>query len=212
MVPGENGPWEKWSLGKMVPGKLVPGKNGPREKWSPKKMVPGKNGPRKNVLQELFSVKRMLGNLNDFIFIVWFHYTHTKIIVGHLTILHALNCRTPKGSRKVCCLVLGFHRLITSEHSTHTLQCLTLTPRFFVSFLSPRIGAFGNFWNYFANFENLQIWQAWIFLYFSTNWHIERRLRPLCKFPKFATIPKFFFRQIFLLWLRWNLCINNGLD
>ena len=38
----------------------------------------------------------------------------------HLTILHASNCRTLKESRKVCCRVLGFHRLITSQHSTHT--------------------------------------------------------------------------------------------
>ena len=72
--PPKNGPqekWspEKWSRGKMVPGKMVPEKNGPR-----------KIGPQKNLLQKLFSVKRMLGNLNDFfIFINWFHYTHTKI-------------------------------------------------------------------------------------------------------------------------------------
>ena len=53
-----------------------------------------KNGPRKNFLRKLFSVKRMLGNLNDFfIFINWFH---------------------------VCCRVLGFHRSIASQHSTHT--------------------------------------------------------------------------------------------
>ena len=33
----------------------------------------------------------------------------------------------------VCCRVLGFHRLITSQHSTHTPRCSTPTPRFFVS-------------------------------------------------------------------------------
>ena len=33
----------------------------------------------------------------------------------------------------VCCRVLGFHRLITSQHSSHTSRCLTLTPRFFFS-------------------------------------------------------------------------------
>ena len=51
----------------------------------------------------------------------------------HLMILHAPNCRTLKESRNVCCRVLGFHRLITSQDSTHTPQCSTLTPRFFVS-------------------------------------------------------------------------------
>ena len=50
-----------------------------------------------------------------------------------LTILLAPNCRTLKESRKVCCWVFGFRRLITSEHFTHTPRCLTLTPRFFVS-------------------------------------------------------------------------------
>ena len=34
-------------------------------------------------------------------------------------ILHASNCSTLKESRKVCCRVLGFQRMITSEHSTH---------------------------------------------------------------------------------------------
>ena len=36
-------------------------------------------------------------------------------------------------STKICCRVLGFRRLITSEHSTHTRRCSTLTPRYFVS-------------------------------------------------------------------------------
>ena len=36
-------------------------------------------------------------------------------------------------SRKICCRVLGFHRLIISEHSTHTPRCSTPTPRCFVS-------------------------------------------------------------------------------
>ena len=108
-------------------------------------MVPGKNGPwkkgsLKNVLRKLLSVKRLLGNLNDFfIFIDWFHYTHTKMFDVHLTILHAPNCKTRKEFRKVCYRVLGFHRLITFEHSTHTRththtpRCSTFTPRFFVS-------------------------------------------------------------------------------
>ena len=37
----------------------------------------------------------------------------------HLTILHAPNCRTVKESRKLWRQVLGFHRLFTSEYSTH---------------------------------------------------------------------------------------------
>ena len=74
----------------------------------------------------------------------------------------APNCRKLKETRKVCCRVLGFHRLITSEHSTHTTmldahltifcfrvlgfhrlitsqhpthtpRCFMLAPRFFVS-------------------------------------------------------------------------------
>ena len=32
---------------------------------------------------------------------------------------YAPNCRTLKESRKVCCRVFGFHRLITSQYSTH---------------------------------------------------------------------------------------------
>ena len=34
--------------------------------------------------------------------------------------IYAANCRTLKESRKVFCRVLGFHRLITYQHSTHT--------------------------------------------------------------------------------------------
>ena len=61
------------------------------------KKNPRKNGPRENnVLQKLFSVKRMLENLNDFIFIDWFYYTHEKMFKVYLTILHAPNCRTLK--------------------------------------------------------------------------------------------------------------------
>ena len=55
-----------------------------------------------------------------FIFRDWFHYTRKKMFNVHLIILHATNCRTLKESRKVCCRVLGFHRLIPSQHSTHT--------------------------------------------------------------------------------------------
>ena len=102
-------------------------------------MVPGKNDPRK-IGPRKMSFKRMLWNLNSFyIFINWFHYTHKKIFDVHLRILHAPNCRTLKDSRKVCCRVLGFHILITSEHPTHTPRCSTLTPRLFVSEFSETI-------------------------------------------------------------------------
>ena len=54
-------------------------------------------------------------------------------------ILHSQNCRTLKESRKVCCRVLGFHRLITSEHSTHTHHDARRSPHdfLFMSFPGP---------------------------------------------------------------------------
>ena len=119
---------EKWS-----PETLSP------EEWSPeiglRKMVPGKIGPReigprKNVLLKLFSVKRMLENLDDFLNFYRLIPLHTQKDVWRS---HAPNCRTLKEFRKVYYRVLGFHRLITSEHFTYTPQCSTLTPRFLVS-------------------------------------------------------------------------------
>ena len=109
----------------VVRGKVVPEKNGPR------KIGPRKIDPRENDLQKLFSVKRMLGNLNDFfIFIDWFHYTHKKMFDVYVTILHM-----HQESRKDCCRVLGFHRLITFEHSTHTRHDTRRSPHGFL-FLS----------------------------------------------------------------------------
>ena len=60
---------------------------------------------------------------------------HTQINIWRLRHdpTYVPNCRTLKESRKICCRVLGFHRSITSEHSTHIPRCSTLTPRFFVS-------------------------------------------------------------------------------
>ena len=63
----------------------------------------------------------------------------------HLRILHAPNCRKLKESRKISYRVLGFHRLITSQHSTHTPRCSTLTPRFFASEFSGTIFPGTNF-------------------------------------------------------------------
>ena len=53
-------------------------------------------------------------------------------------------------------------------------------------------------------FTRSKIGQTWIFLYFSTNWHIWRRLRPLFKFPKFATISNFFFFREFFFYLNFD--------
>ena len=47
------------------------------------------------------------------------------------------NCRTLKESRKICCRILGFHRLITSEHSTHTHHDAQRSPH---DFLFPSFG------------------------------------------------------------------------
>ena len=123
MVPGKNGPWEKWSLRKMVPGKMVHRKNGPRkncpqEKWFPEnwspwkcpsKIVPCQNNARK--FERLFHFYRSIP-------------LHTQKDVWRLPHdpIYAPNRapKTLKESRKVYCRVLGFHTLITFEHSTHT--------------------------------------------------------------------------------------------
>ena len=147
----------KMVLGKIVPGKMVPEKWSPRkmvpEKWSPGKMVPEKNGPRKNSPQENGPGKMVPGKLvpgknpskivphqkNARKFKRFFHFyrliaLHTQKDVWRLPqdSTYASNWRTLNESRKICCRVLGFHKLITSEHSTHTHtpRCSTLTPRF----------------------------------------------------------------------------------
>ena len=117
MVPGKKIP------GKLVPEKMVPGENGPRKISLPKIGV-RKISPRKNVLRKLFSAKRML-DLNDFLFLSIDSTNHKKMFDIHLAILIAW--------------VLGFHKLITSEHPTHTPRCSTLTQRFFVSEFSGTI-------------------------------------------------------------------------
>ena len=111
---------------------MVPGKNGP---W--------KNGPRKNDPREKYLV-------------TGYHLTHVKVNFSQgqfscaysaipferifyfyrLIPLYTPRCLTltPQfcvTEFSVCCRVLGFHRLITSQHSSHTSRCLTLTPRFF---------------------------------------------------------------------------------
>ena len=131
--------------GKMIPGKMVPGKNGPRkngprEKWSPEKWSPENWSPEKWSPEKCPS-KTVLRQKKARKFQRLFHFyrlipLHTQKHVWrlpsdptyymHQTVEH-------KESRKVCCRVSRFHRLITFEHSIHTLRCSTRTPRFFVS-------------------------------------------------------------------------------
>ena len=60
MVPGRNGPREKWSRGTMVPGKLVRGK-----------MVPGKMVPRKLIPGKLRNEKSWGGRRASWCVCVW---------------------------------------------------------------------------------------------------------------------------------------------
>ena len=94
------------------------------KKWSPEKC------PSKIVLRE--NNARKLKRLLHFYQLIPLH-TQKDVWRLHHDPTYAPNRRTLKESRKICCRVLGFHRLITSEHSTHTPRCSTLTPRFFVS-------------------------------------------------------------------------------
>ena len=103
--------------GKRSPEISSPGKKSPG-KWSLEKCPP------KIVRQKTARIFERL----FIIFIDWFHYTHKKMFDVYLTILHAPNCRTLKESRKICCRVLGFYRLITFH--TLTPRCSTLAPRF----------------------------------------------------------------------------------
>ena len=106
-----------------------PRKNGPQEKWSPEKWSPEKF-PSKIVLRQKNA--RKFKRLFHFYQLIPLH-THKNVWRLSHDPTYVPNFRTLKESRKICCRVLGFHRLITSEHSAHTPRCLTLTPRFFVS-------------------------------------------------------------------------------
>ena len=154
----KNGPWkngpQKWSPGKMVPRKngpriIGPQKIGHREN-GPQKMVPRKNGPREkwspdNWSPEKWSLEKFASKIDlrqksarKFERLFYFYQLiplHTQKNVWRLRHdpTYVPNCRTLKESSKICCRVLGFHRLITSEHSTHTPRCSTPTPRLFVS-------------------------------------------------------------------------------
>ena len=110
----------------MVPEKNGPWKNGPREKWCPEKF------PAKIVLRQKNA--RKFKRLFHFYQLIPLHTQKNVWGLRHDP-TYVPNCRTLKESGKICCRVLGFHRLITSEHSTHTHtpRCSTLAPRFFVS-------------------------------------------------------------------------------
>ena len=130
------------------------------EKWSTQ-MVLGKKNPQM-VLGKLVPGNMSFKNCSPskgclkiwttfFIFIDWFHYTHKNMFDGHvLTILHAPYCRTLKESRKDYCWVLGFHRFVTSQHSTHT-HTHTHTHHARCSMLDahPMIFCFWIFWGLF---------------------------------------------------------------
>ena len=114
---------EKWSPAKWSPEKWFP------EKWSRENWCPEKS-PSKIVLHQK--------NARKFKRLFYFYQLirlHTQKDVWRLRHdpTHAPNCRTLKESRKIYCRVLGFHRLITSEHSRQTPRCSAPTPRFFVS-------------------------------------------------------------------------------
>ena len=114
---------KNYTLQKKSPEKLSPEKLS-WEKWSLEKYPP------KIVLRQKNA--RKFERLLYFYRLIPLH-THKKMFDVHLTILHAPNCRILKESRKVCCRVLGFHRLISSQHSKRTPRRSTLTLRFFVS-------------------------------------------------------------------------------
>ena len=105
----------------MVPRKMVPREKWFPEKWSPEKWSPEKWSPEKypskTVLRQ--NNARKLEQLFHFYQLIPLH-THKDVWRLHHYPTYAPNCRTLKESRKICCRVLGFHRLITSEHSTHT--------------------------------------------------------------------------------------------
>ena len=111
-------------------------RRGYAEKWSAEKWFPengpGKIGDRKNLFQKMFSIKsaRKFKRLFYFYQLIRLHTQKDVWRLRHDP-TYAPNCRTLKESRKIYCRVLGFHRLITSEHSTHIPRCSTLTPWFF---------------------------------------------------------------------------------
>ena len=133
---------------KMVPEKNGPRKNDPREKWSPENWSAEKWSPE-NWSPEKFSSKIFLRqkNAKKFKRLFYFYqliplYTHKNVWRLCHDPTYVPNCRTLKESRKICCRVLGFHRWITSEHSTHTHHDAQRSPH---DFLFPVLALFPSF-------------------------------------------------------------------
>ena len=101
----ENGPQEKWFPENRSP-----------EKWSPENWPPEKR-PSKIFLRQ--KNVRKFERLFNFYQLIPLH-TQKDVWRWHSDPTYVPNYRTLKESRKICCRVLGFHRLITSEHSAHT--------------------------------------------------------------------------------------------
>ena len=108
--PQKNGPREKWSPENCFP------ENWSLEKWFPENWSP-EQCPSKIVLSE--KIARKYKRLLRFYRLIPLHTQKDVWRLPHDP-TYAPNCRTLKESRKVCCQVLRFHRLITSEPSTHT--------------------------------------------------------------------------------------------
>ena len=113
MVPEKNGVRKKWSPKNWSPEKWSP-ENWSPEKWSPENWSPEKC-PSKIVLRQN----------NDGKFKRLFHFYQLIPLLIQKDVwrlrhdpTYALNSRTLRDSKKICCRVLGFHRLITFH--THT--------------------------------------------------------------------------------------------
>ena len=102
---------------KNGPRKNGPQKNGPREKWSLENWFPEKC-PSKIVLRQKNA--REFKRLFHFYQLIPLHTQKNFWRLRHDP-TYVANCRTLKETRKICCRVLGFHRLIKPNiPHTHT--------------------------------------------------------------------------------------------
>ena len=144
----KNGPREKWSPENWSPENWSPENWSPEnwspenwspENWSPEKWFPENWSPEKWFPEKCPSkIVLRQKNVKKFKRLFYFYQLiplHTQKNVWRLRHdpTYVPNSKTLKESRKICCRVLGFHRLIISQHSTPTPRCSTPTPRFFVS-------------------------------------------------------------------------------
>ena len=124
----------------------------------------------------------MLGNLNDFfISINWFHYTHKKMFDVYLPILHMHQTVEHKESRKVCCQVLGFHRLIT-PNTPHTYTHTTMLDAHPTIFCFRVLGLFPSF----VFVVELRIFIDWSHPNIPYTHHDARRAPDDFLFPNFG--------------------------